>query len=197
MEIKDLWCWFSSILNICSRNLKIPPREKIKKDEHSSSLHTQSTDNKARMMTVVNYLSIVRVELCFFRFSRIFLPPYLLPIHIVMSQYILLIKYLYLYFLLWMPESCVTLLSMENFLFFEFYKLLQVFTLLRLKNYLGLLTKPLNALCFSTTDTAVHLCHFSSDKDLQVLDLISWDKTFHFWMFLHIYSFQILFLNRT
>lgn len=72
-----------------------------KNEEHSPSLDTHSTDNKA----VVNYLSTVRVELIFFRFFRIFLPPYLLPVHILMPQYVLLIKWLHLYFLLRTPES--------------------------------------------------------------------------------------------
>lgn len=160
MEIKALWCWISSILNTCNRNLKITPRKKKKDEEHSPSLDTHSTDNKA----VVNYLSIVRVELISFRFFRIFLPPYLLPVHILMPQYVLLIKWLHHYFLLRTPESYVTSLTTDHFLFYDFYKLLQLFALLRLKNYLVLLTEPLNALHFWTDDTAVHLCRISSDR---------------------------------
>lgn len=93
------------------------------------------------MITLVNYLSIVRVELPFFRFSRIFLPPYLSPVYILMPQYILQIK-LYLHYfitlLLGIPESCVAVLATDNFLFYDFYQLLQLSTILRLKNYLGI-----------------------------------------------------------
>lgn len=164
--------------------------KKKKNQENLPSLHTQSTDNNAGVMTIINCLSIVRVELLFFRFSRIFLPPYLSPVHILMPQYIVLSSFTFISY-----SGCLNHMLHWLWIFFlfcEFYKLLQVFALPGLKNYLGLLTEPWNALYFWIT---VHLCYFSSDKDLQVLELFNWDKNFHFWMLLHTCSFQNLFLN--
>lgn len=126
--------------SVCISAIEISKYLKKKCNEGClSSIFIHSMD-KVGMVRLVNYLSIVGVESPFFRFSRVLLPPYLLPVYILMPQYILQIK-IYLYYfinlLLKIPEWYVTLLTTDTFLFYDYYKLLQLFTLARLKHYLG------------------------------------------------------------
>lgn len=146
-----------------------------------SSLHIHSMDNKAGMITSVNYLSIVRIELPFFRFSRIFLPSYFVPVYILMLQCILQIK-LYLYYCI--TQDTWTVLHCWQQILFYFMIFTSCYSF---SQYLGSSTTlVLNAPPFWIAATAVHLSRFSSDEDLQVLDLFSSEKSFHFWMLLHI-----------
>lgn len=104
--------------SVCISAIEISKYLKKKSNEGClSSIFIHSMD-KVGMVRLVNYLSIVGVESPFFRFSRVLLPPYLLPVYILMPQYILQIK-IYLYYfinlLLKIPEWYVTLLTTDTF----------------------------------------------------------------------------------